>query len=127
MEKSVFQEIVEGKISAYKLYEDNQFLVILDAFPKNLGHTLIFPKHQQENILLEDDQTVMQISLLAKRFSKLIQQKLNTKHIKWVSNIGAQANQKVFHTHFHLIPYYETEPKLDKNDLESVHNLLLER
>ena len=33
--------------------------------------------------------------------------KLGASGIKWVANNGKSAGQEVFHTHIHLIPYYD--------------------
>ena len=44
MADCVFCEIVEGKIPAEKVYEDNEFLAFLDIHPLSPGHTLIIPK-----------------------------------------------------------------------------------
>ena len=44
MTDCVFCKIVEGKIPAEKVYEDNEFLAFLDIHPLSPGHTLIIPK-----------------------------------------------------------------------------------
>jgi histidine triad (HIT) family protein len=44
MEKCIFCEIVEKRIPAATVYEDNDFVAFLDISPLNPGHTLIMPK-----------------------------------------------------------------------------------
>src|SRR3989344_73698 len=34
----------EGKINTTKIYEDENFLAVLEINPANTGHTLLFPK-----------------------------------------------------------------------------------
>ncbi len=46
IEKTIFKKIIDGEMFAYKIYEDNNFLVFLDVFPKSPGHTLIIPKKE---------------------------------------------------------------------------------
>lgn len=45
-EKTIFKKIIDGEIPSYKIYEDDNFLVFLDAFPRTSGHTLIIPKQE---------------------------------------------------------------------------------
>lgn len=44
MKNCVFCKIVAGKIPAYKIYEDENFLAFLDIAPFTEGHTLVIPK-----------------------------------------------------------------------------------
>lgn len=44
MKDCVFCQIVKGKIPAYKIYEDKDFLAFLDIGPYCEGHTLVIPK-----------------------------------------------------------------------------------
>ncbi|PIS14005.1 HIT family protein [Candidatus Shapirobacteria bacterium CG09_land_8_20_14_0_10_47_13] len=44
MDDCVFCKIVKGEISAYKIYEDADFLAFLDIEPWVEGHTLVIPK-----------------------------------------------------------------------------------
>lgn len=46
MQRCIFNDIVEGKMPSYKVYEDEQFYAFLDAFPRTKGHTLVVPKTQ---------------------------------------------------------------------------------
>jgi len=47
----IFCKIVKGKIPAEKVYEDDNFIGILDINPEMEGHTLVFPKKHFETIL----------------------------------------------------------------------------
>ena len=44
MDECIFCKIVKGSIPAYKIFEDDEFLAILDINPLNKGHSLIIPK-----------------------------------------------------------------------------------
>ncbi len=44
MDTCPFCQIVSGKLNAYKVYEDNEFLAFLDLKPFNKGHCLVIPK-----------------------------------------------------------------------------------
>lgn len=40
----IFCQIAAGRLPAYKVYEDDQFLAFLDIKPIVTGHTLVIPK-----------------------------------------------------------------------------------
>jgi histidine triad (HIT) family protein len=44
MENCIFCKIVKGEISAYKVYEDENFLAFLDINPQSPGHVQVIPK-----------------------------------------------------------------------------------
>ena len=44
MQRTVFMDIIEGKIPCYKVYEDDNFFAFLDIYPRAKGHTLVIPK-----------------------------------------------------------------------------------
>jgi len=57
-QQCVFCLISEGKIKSNKVYEDSEFLAVLDINPANKGHVLLFPKKHVQSI-----KTWMNISL----------------------------------------------------------------
>jgi histidine triad (HIT) family protein len=44
MDNCIFCKIIKGEIPAHKVYEDADFLALLDIRPLSPGHTLIIPK-----------------------------------------------------------------------------------
>jgi histidine triad (HIT) family protein len=47
MEPSIFTKIIERKIPAEIIYEDEHTIAILDKFPSMEGQMLVIPKHQE--------------------------------------------------------------------------------
>ncbi len=45
-EKTIFKKIIDGEVPAYRIFEDEHFLIFLDAFPASPGHSLIIPKQE---------------------------------------------------------------------------------
>ncbi|MCD5389868.1 MAG: HIT family protein [Candidatus Pacebacteria bacterium] len=45
-EKTIFKKIIDGELPSYKIYEDDDFLVFLNIYPLNPGHTLVIPKQE---------------------------------------------------------------------------------
>lgn len=103
---SIFQKIINKEIPSDIVYEDDNFIAILDINPINEGHTLLIPKEKKENILKEDDEVVAKLFIKAKELSKELIKKYNAKGIKILTNVNKEAGQEIFHTHIHLIPYY---------------------
>ncbi len=107
--KSVFEKIIDNEIPSFKVYEDDNFIAILDVQPKQLGHTLLIPKKKNENILEEDALIRANMAEISNKIAKQLMKNLNATGVKFVSNVGKSAGQEVFHTHLHIIPYYDSE------------------
>ncbi len=97
----IFCNIVQGKEKSWVLYEDPDFLVILDAFPVTEGHTLVLPKKHHKNILELSEDEVSKVFNLARRVAKVMMEKLEAESV----NI-ATAPSVVPHFHLHIIPRY---------------------
>ena len=102
----VFCKIVSNQIDAYKLYEDQDCIVILDKFPNNIGHSLIIPKKHVKNIFELDDNLAAKILKLANKISNAMQKSLKPDGIHLLQNNNKGANQTVDHFHMHIIPRY---------------------
>ena len=46
----MFCNIVERKLPAYIVYEDDDYIAFLDSAPFNEGHTLVCPKKHGETV-----------------------------------------------------------------------------
>ena len=104
--KCIFCEIVAGKLPAFKLYEDDLFIAILDRFPVTTGHTLIIPKFHAEDIFGLCEKEAPQIMPLAQKITAKIKEVLNPAGFNIMQNNGKAAGQVVFHYHMHIIPRY---------------------
>jgi histidine triad (HIT) family protein len=103
---SIFTKIINKELPGEIIYESDQVIALLDIFPANFGHTLIIPKHEVPNYLensLDDLTAVMQVAQLV---GHALMQLPGVEGINLISNTGEAAGQKVFHTHFHVIPRF---------------------
>ena len=74
----VFCKIVRGEIPVKKIYEDEDTLVFLDAYPIMKGQTLVIPKKHIAPYLFDtDDKTYVKLMLVAKKIAKAIYKALN--------------------------------------------------
>lgn len=105
----IFCKILKGEIPTKKVFENDKFIVILDAFPANIGHCLVIPKKHFENIFEIDDETIAQAIKIAKLIAKSLKQNLNIENINILQNNGSIAGQSVNHFHIHVIPRFEND------------------
>ncbi len=98
----IFCNIIEGKEKAWKIYEDEQVLVILDAFPVTEGHMLILPKKHVEDLLDLSDEEIAHIFKVAKKVAKAAKKALNAEFVNIIT-----APSMIKHAHVHVIPRYD--------------------
>ncbi len=106
----IFCKIIKGEIPSYTLYEDELLKIFLDINPDSNGHLLIIPKKHIVNIDDMDNNTLIHIMNLAKKYKLILEEKLNIDGLTLVQNNGMI--QEVKHYHLHLKPYYEKDDKL---------------
>ncbi len=116
MNKSVFEKIIDGEFLSHKVYEDENFIAILDINPVQKGHTLLIPKIKALNIMEESDFVKQNILVVATKLAETLRVKLGATGVKFVMNNGVSAGQVVFHTHIHLIPYYDEETAVSNGE-----------
>lgn len=100
----VFCDIVEGKIPAQKVYEDENYLAFRDINPKAPVHILIIPKKHIEYLSDIDDLkkgTVADMAVIANKIAKKLG--IDKSGYRIVINNGPDSGQEVFHLHMHLL------------------------
>jgi histidine triad (HIT) family protein len=96
---SIFSKIISGEIACYKIAEDESHLAFLDINPLTIGHTLVIPKTETDNIFDLSDSDLAALHLFAKKVAKTLQASIQCKKIG-VAVVGLE----VPHAHIHLIP-----------------------
>lgn len=103
----VFCKILDGVIPSVKLYEDEEFVIILDIGPAAFGHALIIPKNHYANLYEMPEELLGKVMSLARVWGEKLVKVLKADGLNLVQNNGLAAGQTVFHYHLHLIPRYE--------------------
>lgn len=116
----IFCKIVNGELPSYKLYEDDLVMVIMDAYPNVDGHVLIIPKKHYDTFMDMNDELINHINMLAKKYTNIIMEKLNSKGMTLLVNYGD--SQKVKHYHLHLLPDFGTRATKDAKEVFEVLN-----
>lgn len=115
MEDCLFCNIGKGNTESLCLYEDDKIKVILDAFPEKPGHTLIIPKKHFKDLDDIDMETLSYILLKAKEIKKILERALNPESIVLAQNNGKA--EAIKHFHLHILPKYDNEPKLSREEI----------
>ena len=104
MSDCLFCAIVEGKVKANLVYQDDSIVAFKDIAPKAPVHILIIPrKHlvRVSDIAEADRALIGQIFQVAARLAR--EQGVADSGYRVVVNSGADAGQSVFHLHYHLL------------------------
>lgn len=107
MTKTIFEKIIDREVPANIIYEDDDVIAFMDAFPVAKGHTLVVPKKVIENIYNLDDETGAKVIKVVTKVANAVKDAFNPDGLNVVQNNGAYASQSVFHLHFHIIPRYK--------------------
>ncbi len=102
MEECIFCNILNKKIPAEFVYEDEKFFVINDIAPKAPIHLLIISKKHIFSVAsLEEEEKELagEILFLAKKMGD----DMKLPGYKLVFNVGREGGQMVDHLHLHLL------------------------
>ena len=84
--------------------ESEHAYAFLDINPMNRYHTLIIPRQHYTDIFDIPERELQEVIALVRKVALLYEEKLGIRNIQIISNSGAEAQQDVFHLHFHIAP-----------------------
>ena len=97
---TIFTRIAQGEIPSYKVAENEDYYAFLDIAPMAKGHTLVIPKHTEEDYIFNlDEKTYSGLCAFAKKVAEAIKAAVPCKRVG-VAVLGME----VPHTHIHLVP-----------------------
>ena len=111
MSDCVFCKIVKKEIKAERVYEDDNFIAILDANPKVKNHTLIVSKKHFRNLLDMPVSLGGELLEAIKKVSLDMIRDDRAEGVKVVINNEPSAGQVVFHAHVHILPLKEGDER----------------
>jgi histidine triad (HIT) family protein len=109
MDDCVFCKIIKGELPSHKIFEDNNFVAILDINPAAAGHTLLMTKKHYENIFDLDEELSDSVFTMTARICRTLKEVLRPDGINILQNSGIEAGQTVSHFHLHLIPRFAND------------------
>lgn len=115
----IFCKIISGQIPARKVYETQNSLAFLDAFPLTRGHVLVIPKVHyikiQEMSKTDNADLFESVRLISSKIEQLTPSSLVAIHN------GKESGQEIPHVHVHIIP------RNSKDGVGPVHNMFTKR
>ncbi len=97
---TIFTKIIQREIPANILYENEDFISILDISPLTLGHSLVIPKVEIDYFFDLDDNYLNKIMMFSKVVSNALSKSVSCKRVG-LTVVGLE----VPHAHLHLIPF----------------------
>lgn len=130
----IFCKIVNGTIPTKKLYETEQSLAFLDAFPLVRGHTLVIPKNHYDkiqNMSESDNRDLFEtVRIISEKLESISPSALIAIHN------GKESGQEIPHVHVHVIPrissdgagpvhsMFSKRPFLDEDEFEKIIKII---
>ncbi|AJR12203.1 HIT-like protein [Mesomycoplasma dispar] len=106
---TLFLDIISKKLPSTTIYEDEKVIAFLDKFPVSPGHFLVVPKNYSRNLFSISEQDFLYLVKKARELAIEQVKKLNASSFKLLINNEKDAQQTIFHTHVHIIPFYKKD------------------
>ena len=142
----VFCRIMAGELPAYTVYEDKDYIAILDAFPNINGQTLVMPKRHTDSYAFKlKDAELREFISVTKKVANLLEKKLKVRRVHMILEgtgvnhlhaklYPASGTDEIFkdaiaeeHVFFESYPGYVTSmvgPKANENALRRLQKLI---
>ncbi len=105
---TIFSRIAAGEIPSYKVAESPEFYAFLDINPLAEGHTLVIPRHIEDDYIFNlPEETYEGLWAFARKVAAAQKAALPCKRVG-VAVLGLE----VPHTHIHLVPL-QSEADMD--------------
>jgi histidine triad (HIT) family protein len=103
---TLFEQIINGDIPCYKVYEDEYVLAFLDVAPLSNGHTLVIPKEPVAHLHELSEQSGAALGSALVKVTAAVVAATGATAYNILQNNGEAAHQAIDHVHFHIIPKF---------------------
>lgn len=103
-DRCVFCAIVEGRLRASVVAEDEATMAFLDLRQGNPGHTLVIPRQHVPDVRALDEQTGARLMATLARVTRAVDAAFPNEGLSIWHSIGPAAFQEVPHLHLHILP-----------------------
>ena len=127
---TIFTKIAQGEIPSYKCAESEDFYAFLDISPLAKGHTLVIPKHVEDDYIFHlDTKTYEGLWAFARKVAVALKNAVPCQRVG-VAVLGME----VPHTHIHLVPlqtegdmdFRKAKLKMEADEMKSIAQKILE-
>ena len=120
---TIFTKIIKKETPAHIIFEDKYFISFLDINPLTMGHALVVPKIEVDNIFDLEEKYLNKILVFSKKIANAIEKSTHCSRVG-IKVVGLE----VPHAHIHLIPFTNEKEmdfmnkrlKLDESDFNSL-------
>jgi histidine triad (HIT) family protein len=102
--KCTFCAISRRESPADIVYEDDLTIAFAAHAPVTNGHTLLIPRTHIENLFEVSDELAAAIGFATKATAIALSRRYNVTALNVLHASGPDAQQSVFHFHYHLVP-----------------------
>lgn len=127
----LFCKIIAGEIPCQRVFENDKVFAFLDIGPVSKGHTLFVPKTHALNLSEGSRDDAVALMEAIHEVAPRVMKALGASGYNLGMNHGEVAGQEVMHTHLHVMPRYEGQPRNftkthpSKEELEEVQRNIL--
>jgi histidine triad (HIT) family protein len=101
-QRTIFDEIIEGNVPSWKVWEDEQYLAFLTPFPNTPGLTVVIPKKNPgDYVFAMDDVEIAGLMAATKKVARLLEEALGVQRVGLVFE-----GEGVAHVHAKLYPMH---------------------
>ncbi|MGB7979096.1 MAG: histidine triad nucleotide-binding protein [Chlamydiales bacterium] len=100
---TVFGLIIQKKLPAKIVFENERILAIEDIHPEAPVHILIMPKKEISNLQAMEPHDYPLLGEIVRVAQEIAEERGIGDNYRFLTNNGAGAGQTIFHLHFHLI------------------------
>ncbi len=115
----IFCKIISGEIPSQKVYEDDNYLGIMDIRPASPGHVILLPKEHAPILQLLPQDLLLNMFATATRVAHAVKKATMAEKVTIFSANGYAAGQQAPHAMMHIIPR-ESGDGLSKLDLDEL-------
>ena len=126
---TIFTRIAKGEIPSFKCAENEDFYAFLDIAPLAKGHTLVIPKHVEEDYIFHlDEKTYEGLMRFVREVAIALKEAVPCQRVG-VAVLGME----VPHTHVHLVPlqseadmdFRKPKLQLEPEEMKTIANAIL--
>jgi histidine triad (HIT) family protein len=99
----IFCKIVDGKIPAKKVYEDEDILAFNDISPARPVHVLVIPKKHITSLATADAEDTLVLGRILAKANEIAVSQGSPDGFRVIINTGRVGQQEVPHLHAHIV------------------------
>jgi histidine triad (HIT) family protein len=99
----LFCKIAAGQIPSTIVYQDDDVVAFRDQNPQAPTHILFIPRRHIASMAALAPEDDLVLTAIFKAARRVAQEQGLEQGYRFVTNVGPQAGQSVFHLHFHLL------------------------